>query len=131
MLLIPKNTCYISGNNLKKEVRIESGSRYRMDKRYLRVSLFLFLLFPYCIQTMIRGGIVMSKKLRKLTKLNLLVSICVCASTFLGAAFVYSIWNWLVPEFLQLPSISFANCVSVITALARPLYIRSSDCITR
>lgn len=60
----------------------------------------------------------MMKKLKKITKLNLLVSISVCASTFIGAAFVYSVWNWLVPEFLQLPTISFANCISVITALA-------------
>lgn len=60
----------------------------------------------------------MMKKLKKITKLNLLVTISVCASTFLGAAFVYSVWNWFAPEFLQLPSISFANCVSVITALA-------------
>lgn len=37
----------------------------------------------------------MMKKLKKLTKLNLLVTISVCASTFIGAAFVYSIWNWL------------------------------------
>lgn len=58
------------------------------------------------------------KKVKKITKLNLLVTISVCASTFLGAAFVYSVWNWLVPEFLQLPTISFANCISVITALA-------------
>lgn len=60
----------------------------------------------------------MMKKLKKITKLNLLVTISVCASTFIGAAFVYSVWNWLAPEFLQLPTISFANCVSVITALA-------------
>lgn len=60
----------------------------------------------------------MMKKVKKITKLNLLVTISVCASTFLGAAFVYSVWNWLVPEFLQLPTISFANCISVITALA-------------
>ena len=60
----------------------------------------------------------MLKKVKKITKLNLLVTISVCASTFLGAAFVYSVWNWLVPEFLQLPTISFANCISVITALA-------------
>ena len=60
----------------------------------------------------------MMKKLKKITKLNLLVTISVCASTFLGAAFVYSVWNWLAPEFLQLPTISFANCISVITALA-------------
>lgn len=60
----------------------------------------------------------MMKKLKKITKLNLLVTISVCASTFLGAGFVYSVWNWLVPEFLQLPTISFANCISVITALA-------------
>lgn len=65
-----------------------------------------------------KRGIIMFRKIRQLTKLNLLVTICVCATTFLGAAFVYSIWNWLAPEFLQLPSISFANCVSVITALA-------------
>lgn len=58
------------------------------------------------------------KKVKKITKLNLLVTISVCASTFLGAAFVYSVWNWLAPEFLQLPTISFANCISVITALA-------------
>lgn len=67
---------------------------------------------------MIRGGIVMFMKIRQLTKLNLLVTISVCASTFIGAGFVYSVWNWLVPEFLQLPTISFANCVSVITTLA-------------
>lgn len=60
----------------------------------------------------------MMKKVKKITKLNLLVTISVCASTFLGAAFVYSVWNWLAPEFLQLPTISFANCISVITALA-------------
>lgn len=60
----------------------------------------------------------MMKKIKKITKLNLLVTISVCASTFIGAAFVYSIWNWLAPEFLQLPTISFANCISVITALA-------------
>lgn len=60
----------------------------------------------------------MMNKFKKITKLNLLVTISVCASTFLGAAFVYSVWNWLVPEFLQLPSIPFSNCVSVITALA-------------
>ncbi len=60
----------------------------------------------------------MFMKIRQLTKLNLLVAISVCVTTFIGAAFVYSIWNWLAPEFLQLPSISFANCVSVITALA-------------
>lgn len=60
----------------------------------------------------------MMKKLKKITKLNLLVTISVCASTFIGAAFGYSVWNWLAPEFLQLPTISFANCVSVITALA-------------
>lgn len=60
----------------------------------------------------------MSKKMKRLTKLNLLVTISVCASTFIGAAFVYSAWNWLAPEFLQLPTISFANCISVITALA-------------
>lgn len=60
----------------------------------------------------------MMKKLKKITKLNLLVTISVCASTFIGAGFVYSVWNWLVPEFLQLPTISFANCISVITALA-------------
>ncbi len=60
----------------------------------------------------------MFMKIRQLTKLNLLVTISVCASTFIGAGFVYSVWNWLVPEFLQLPTISFANCVSVITALA-------------
>lgn len=60
----------------------------------------------------------MMKKLKKITKLNLLVTISVCASTFIGAGFVYSVWNWLVPEFLQLPTLSFANCISVITALA-------------
>lgn len=60
----------------------------------------------------------MMKKFKKITKLNLLVTISVCASTFLGAAFVYSVWNWLAPEFLQLPTVSFANCISAITALA-------------
>lgn len=60
----------------------------------------------------------MSKKMKRLTKLNLLVTISVCASTFIGAAFVYNVWNWLAPEFLQLPTVSFANCISVITALA-------------
>lgn len=60
----------------------------------------------------------MFKKMKQITKLNLLVTISICASTFIGAAFVYTVWNWLAPEFLQLPSISFTNCVSVITALA-------------
>lgn len=60
----------------------------------------------------------MFKKLKNITKINLLVTISVCASALLGAAFVYCVWNWLAPEFLQLPAIPFANCVSIVTALA-------------
>ncbi len=60
----------------------------------------------------------MFEKFKKITKLNLLVAISVCASAFIGAAIVYCVWNTFVPIYLQLPDISFAKCISIITALA-------------
>ena len=73
---IPKNMYCIRKNNLKKKMRMRAAEDADWMRDAFGCLFFFSLLFPYWLQTMIRGGIVMFEKLRQLTKLHLFGHLC-------------------------------------------------------